>query len=89
MRIKDGFKLRSLAGEFIVVGEGLSQVCFNKLISLNETAAYLWKNLVDKTFDANDITKLLCEKYEVEEAVAAADAEKLVESWRNAGLLDE
>lgn len=89
MRIKDGFKLRSLAGEFIVVGEGLSQVSFNKLISLNETAAYLWKNLVDKTFDANDITKLLCEKYEVEEAVAAADAEKLVESWRNAGLLDE
>lgn len=89
MRIKEGFKLRSLAGEFIVVGEGLSQVNFNRLISLNATAAFLWENLVDKTFDADDITKLLCEKYEVEEAVAAADAVKLIESWRSAGLLDE
>lgn len=89
MRIKDGFKLRSLAGEFIVVGEGLSQVSFNKLISLNETAAYLWKELVDKEFNVDDMTRLLCGRYEVEEAVAAADAEKLVESWRNAGLLDE
>lgn len=89
MRIKDGFKLRSLAGEFIVVGEGLSQVNFNRLISLNETAAFLWKELVDKEFNTNDITRLLCGRYEVEESVAATDAEKLIESWRDAGLLDE
>lgn len=89
MRIKEGFKLRSLAGEFIVVGEGLSQVNFNRLISLNETAAFLWKELVDKEFNTNDITRLLCGRYEVEESVAATDAEKLIESWRDAGLLDE
>ena len=45
MKIKDGFTLRTMLGENIVVGEGLSQVNFNKLITLNETAAFLWKEV--------------------------------------------
>ena len=35
MKIKEGFKLRTIVGEHIVTGEGLSQVNFNKIISLN------------------------------------------------------
>ena len=40
MKIKDGFILRSICGEFIVVGEGLAQVNFNKMLSLNESATF-------------------------------------------------
>ena len=36
MKIKEGFILRSICGEYIVVGEGLAQVNFNKMLSLNE-----------------------------------------------------
>lgn len=89
MKIKEGFKLRPLGREFIVVGEGIAQVNFNKMISLNGTAAFLWKELAGKEFTVEDITKLLCGNYEVEEAVAAADAATLVENWRKAELLDE
>ena len=89
MKIKEGFKLRPLGREFIVVGEGIAQVNFNKMISLNGTAAFLWKELSGKEFTVEDITKLLCGNYEVEEAVAAADAATLVENWRKAELLDE
>lgn len=89
MKIKEGFKLRELGREFIVVGEGIAQVNFNKMISLNGTAAFLWRELLGKDFTVEDITKLLCDNYEVEEAVAAADAATLVENWRKAELLDE
>ena len=34
MRIKDGFVLRTIIDNYIVVGEGLSQINFNKIISL-------------------------------------------------------
>lgn len=89
MKIKEGFKLRELGREFIVVGEGIAQVNFNKMISLNGTAAFLWRELLGKDFTVDDITNLLCDNYEVEEAVAAADAATLVENWRKAELLDE
>ena len=42
MRHKDGFKLRKMCGENIITGEGLENINFNKLISLNDTAAFLW-----------------------------------------------
>ena len=89
MKIKQGFKLRHLGGEYIVIGEGIAQVNFNKMISLNATAAFLWEQLLGKEFNVEDITRLLCDNYEVEEAVAAADAATLVKNWREAELLDE
>ena len=89
MKLKEGFKLRPLGREFIVVGEGIAQVNFNKMISLNGTAAFLWKELPGKEFTTDTITRLLCDNYEVDEATAAADAATLVENWRKAELLDE
>jgi hypothetical protein len=43
MKTKDGFVLREMCGENIITGEGLEHINFNKLISLNSTAAFLWK----------------------------------------------
>ena len=42
MRIKKGFVLREMCGENIITAEGIENVRFDKLISLNATAAYLW-----------------------------------------------
>ena len=76
MKIKEGFILRSICGEYIVVGEGLAQVNFNKMLSLNESAAYLWKEVEGKEFTKEDLVKLLLDRYEVSEEQAAADVEK-------------
>ena len=46
MRIKQGFVLRDVCGEKVIVGEGLGAVNFGKLLSLNETAAWLWEQAV-------------------------------------------
>ena len=51
MRIKKGFELRDVCGEHIIVAYGIENIDFNKVISLNESATYLWKNVVDKDFD--------------------------------------
>ncbi len=80
--------LRSLAGCFIVTGDGRSPVDFSKVISLNETAAYLWNEVKDKEFTVDDLTALLTARYEVDEATAKADAQKLTDTWREAGLLE-
>lgn len=89
MKIKDGFTLRTMLGDNIVVGEGLSQVNFNKLITLNETAAFLWKEVQGKTFGKEDLVKLLLDNYEVEEERAAADVDKLIDTWIKEGIIEE
>lgn len=88
MKIKEGFTLRQICGEYIVVGEGLAQVNFNKLLTLNETAAYLWKEITGKEFTREDLVKLLLDQYEVAEDVAAKDVDKLVETWITEGVVE-
>ena len=89
MRIKEGFILRSICGEYVVVGEGLSQVNFNKMLSLNDSAAYLWKEAEGKDFTEEDLVQLLLEKYEVSRELAASDVHRLLETWISEGVVTE
>lgn len=81
--------LREVAGEKIVSGEGLNQINFNKMISLNPTAAYLWENVCDKEFDNEMLATLLVEKYAVDYDTALKDATALSGEWIKAGVADE
>ena len=88
MKIKQGFELRTICGEAIIVAHGIENIDFSKIISLNESAAYLWRNVVDKEFDANTLAHLLTEEYDVDEATALADAQKVIQDWSDAGLAE-
>ena len=88
MKIKDGFILRTICGEHVVVGEGLAQVNFNKMLSLNSSAAYLWESLTGKEFTVEDLTNLLTEKYDVSADKAAEDAAKVAEIWIREGVVE-
>lgn len=87
MRLLDGFVLRSIAGEYIVTGEGLARVDFSKLISLNATAAYLWQQIEGKDFTPETLVGLLTDRYDVSPDQARADVDRLLGEWRGAGLL--
>ena len=89
MKIIEGFVLRPLGEEFIVIGEGIAQINFNKMVSLNSTAAYLWENVEGKEFTVGDLTKLLTDQYEVSEEQAAKDAAALAAKWIDAGIVTE
>ena len=89
MKIIEGFRLRKLGKEHIVVGEGLAQVDFNKMVSLNESAAYLWESVEGKEFTVDDLTALLLDRYEVEQEIAAKDAAALAQAWIEAGVVAE
>ena len=89
MKIKKGFDLREVCGENIVVAYGRENIDYNKVISLNESAAYLWKAVVGKNFTADTMAKLLCSEYEVDAETAAHDAQALLDEWTKAGLTEE
>lgn len=88
MKIKDGFILREMCGEHIVAGEGIEHINFNKLISLNSTAAFLWKKLVGKTFDVEEMAQLLVDEYGIEMELALKDSNNLCQAWVEAGIAE-
>ncbi len=88
MKTKKGFVLRSLGREFILVAEGLEAADVNKLISMNESAAFLWKSVEGKEFDANTLIALLMEEYGITREVAEKDVTSLLETWKRADIIN-
>jgi len=90
MKIKEGFVLRNICGQNVISGEGSGNMNFCKLVSLNDTAAYLFRKLSGAgDFTAEKMADLLLEEYDVERETALADSEKLLEQWKKIGLLVE
>ena len=71
-----------------MVGEGLAQVNFNKMLYLNESAAYLWQEVFGKDFGKEDLVRLLLDRYEVTQERAAADVDTLLATWEEQGILE-
>ncbi len=89
MRIKDGFALRDVCGETVIVGEGLGAVNFGKLLVLNDTAAWLWKEAISQgDFTPQSLAQRLCEEYEVPTDIATADVAEILSKWQDINVID-
>jgi hypothetical protein len=88
MRIKEGFVLRTICGQSVISGEGTANVNFSKLVSLNDTAAYLYKAVEGKDFTPETLADLLLEEYEVDRETALKDAEALCAQWKEIGIVE-
>ena len=88
MKIKKGFILREMWGENIVTAEGLEHINFNKLISLNSTAAFLWNKVAGQEFTAEEMAKYLVEEYQIDMELALKDSEALCQAWIDAGVAE-
>lgn len=88
MKIKAQYKVREMAGEHVVIMQGRHGKDLTKIISLNESALYLWRELEGKEFDVVRIANLLEEYYGIDDVVAQRDAQRWVEKLDECGLLE-
>ena len=89
MKIKKGFVLRQVCGENVITGEGLETINFGKLLSLNETAAWLWQQAAAMgDFTVEALTAKLCETYDVAEDVALQDVSNIVNEWLKVEVIE-
>ena len=88
MKIIEGFRLRDVMGQATVIGEGVNQVNFNKLITLNSSAAFLWESVQGKEFDADTLAQLLVEEYGIDRELADKDAKAVLKQWVEIGLAE-
>ena len=89
MKVKPNFELSTVAGVNIIVATGKTAVNFSQLISLNNTAAYLWKEVSTlPAFDENTLAELIIEHYDVDSDTALKDSAVLIQDWINAGIIE-
>ena len=88
MKIKEGFVLRKVADTYVVVAIGAEAKKHNVMITLNETGALLWEKLAEGA-DKDALVKVILDKYEIDEATAAADVEKFLLKVESEDLLEE
>ena len=86
MKIKDGFILRAVADTHIVVAVGKQSKNFNKMIKLNDSAAFLWR-LLENERTAQELAGELVAEYGIDMQQALADAEAFAAALKEAGLL--
>lgn len=88
MKVVKGFRLRKLVGEYIVVPESTELINFNKMLVLNESAAYLWEKVqhLDE-FSVDTLADLLVENYEIDRNTALKDSEVIADKWLEEGIV--
>lgn len=87
MKIRDGFVVRTVAGESVVIALKEVSKEFNGVIRLNETGRFLWDILV-KGADEDALVKALLSEYDVGEDVARADVLSFVGKLKGANIIE-
>lgn len=89
MKIKDGFELRDVCGEHIVVSHGDNNIDFSKVIHLNESSAIMWQAIDGKEFTVEDLADALMQNYDVDYKEALADAANVLDKWKQLEMVEQ
>lgn len=88
MKIKDGFELKDICGENIIISHGKENINFTKIITLNESAALIWNEVIGKDFSIEDMVRAIIDEYEIDEATARKDCENIASEWKKVGFIE-
>lgn len=87
MRLKNNFRLDLVAGEYMLLDTSGDTVNFNKVFSLNEPAAWLWRKIGAQEFDEPMLVEWICQEYEVSRDDATADVSNMVRLWQEYNMI--
>ncbi|MBR3842407.1 MAG: PqqD family protein [Christensenellaceae bacterium] len=85
MKIKEGFLLREVAGQTVVLPMN-GDLELNMMITLNETGAFIWEKLQEET-DEDALVSALLSEYDVDEASARMHVAAFVKKLEENGFL--
>lgn len=86
MKIKEGFVLRKIGEEVVVVPVATGQLNFNGMINLNETGAFLWEKL-SRECTREELVRTFAEEYDIGLEKAQEDVADFVKRLDEAGFI--
>ena len=87
MKLKNGFVLREIAGDCVVVSVN-SDLDLDGVITLNGTAKTLWLALEAGVSSVDELVLALTSEYDVDEATARLAAESFISKLKELDFLE-
>ena len=87
MKIKSGFVVRPVAGQYMVVALGEASKVFNGIIKLNESARMIW-DMLTVGAERDAIVDRLSEEYDVSRSILEADCDAFIQSLQENNILE-
>ncbi len=88
MKIKQGLRLRNIAGEYVAISTGKEFINYSTTVIMNETSAFLWK-LLEKGCSKEELINELTKEYEVNAEEASRDIDSFLNELHNSKYLEE
>lgn len=87
MKIKEGFVLRDVVGQAVVIAVGEASKEFHGMINLNSTGKVIWQG-VENGLSEDEIADKLVERFEVDYETAKGDVQRIIRKMQEAGVLE-
>ena len=78
LKLDKEYVLRQIGDDYVIVPVGKAALDFNGMITVNETGAFLWEQLVKGT-NEKELLRTLVETYEVTQEEAERDLDEFLE----------
>lgn len=87
MKIKEGFLLRNVAGNNVVVPVGQATLNFNGMMSLNDTGAFIFGKMIDG-ISREELIQSVMDEYEIDEQLATTDVDNFIKKVEGEDLFE-
>ncbi len=88
MKIKNGFVVKSIAGQNVVMAIGEASKIFNGVIKLNDSARFIWDMLASGS-ERDEIVDALEKEYQgVDRAMLERDTDTFIDTLKGANILE-
>lgn len=89
MRIKKGFVLREVCAQKVVVAEGEDVMNFGKLLTINESASFIWQEALKQgDFTIESLIDAFLNEYDVDRETALRDISEIISKLKDKGIIE-
>ena len=87
MKLKDGFMLKKISDDYMLVPVGTRSIEFKAVMHLNDTGAFLYEKLENGT-DETGLVEALLSEYDVDRETAQKDVQNFIKNLIDAGVAE-
>lgn len=88
MKIREGFILRQVLDIYAVIGVGSEAYMPNRIMSVNETGAFLWR-MLENGAEKQELIDALLREYETDPQTAEKDVDAFLNELKDKKLVAE
>ena len=88
MKINDGFALREIVGEQVIMPAGENITKFDGAVVLNDVSAFIYNTIeANPGIEADALAEIITEEYEVDLETAKKDLVEVLEELKGYGII--